>query len=77
MPTLKGCKQLVKELFLIHFLLPPHTHLNFGAAARGQHFKEFFLLVNSFSKKLLLKTNSDEHKELVAGTGFEPVTFGL
>ena len=77
MPTLKGCKQLVKELFLKHFLLPSHHPHHFGAAARGQHCKAFLLRVNYFSKKLLLKTNSNAHKELVAGTGFEPVTFGL
>ena len=67
MPTLKGCKQLVKELFLIHFLLPPHTHLNFGAAARGQHSKAFFLLVNYFSKKLLLKKTATNTKNWLRG----------
>jgi hypothetical protein len=79
MPTLKGCKQLVKELFLKHFLLPHHLHHNFGAAARGQHFKDFFLFVNCFSEKPSYNhsANSNQHKELVAGTGFEPVTFGL
>jgi hypothetical protein len=40
MPTLKGCKQLVKELFLKHFLLPPHLHHDFGAAARDRHYRE-------------------------------------
>jgi hypothetical protein len=48
MPTLKGCKQLVKELFLNHFIyffLPPRR---FVAAARGRHSTELLSCVNLF-----------------------------
>jgi hypothetical protein len=57
MPTLKGCKQLVKELFLLHFLpFLPHRFVSV-AAARGRHSTELFRFVNRLLKFVLQHFN--------------------